>query len=140
MYWKHFWPATFTFLTSTCTQSPDCSLLKRIEGRDRRGPVHLMGDSEVTADPANHRGRHADAMDAVEPDARPHGPKLQIATGLLDELHSLIGQPSAALQRMARYQASRSTGHSAPMPDPNRLAVQSEPSGSAFEAVVLGIA
>lgn len=53
--------------------------------------------AEVTADSADRCGRSADAMHAVDPDARPHCPSLQVAASLLEELYGLFGQPSVAL-------------------------------------------
>ncbi len=43
VYWKRFWLATFTSFTSTCTHSSECSLLKRIRWRERRGSVRRTG-------------------------------------------------------------------------------------------------
>jgi hypothetical protein len=79
-------------------------------------------------------------MHPVEPDARPHRPKLQVAAGLLDEPHGLFGQPSAALHRMARHQSGGPTGRPTAVPGPDGLAIQSESPGGAFEAMLLRIA
>ena len=96
--------------------------------------------AEIPADPADCCGRDADAMHPIQPEPGPHRPKLQLAAGLLNESDGLLGQPSAALHRMARHQSDGPTGYPAPVPGSHRFTIQAEAPGGAFEPIFVRVA
>jgi len=58
--------------------------------------------AEVPAAPADRRGRDADAMNPVQPEPGPHRTKVQLAAGVLDQPHRLLGDTVASRARMTR--------------------------------------
>lgn len=96
-----------------------------VAGASRLGSPD-RGIAKIPTNPADRRDGHPKVMDSVEPDARPHGPKLQVVASLLDEPHGLFGQPAGPLATHRRCQVR--TGLRS---KPNRRAAPLNPYSSA---------
>jgi hypothetical protein len=91
------------------------------------------------ADAVNRRGRDADPMDTLEPDASADRPEVEVAAGVLNQRHGRVRNAASPDRWIARNQARETGGLPAAMPTADCFPIQVKPPSRSLDPIFGGV-